>query len=90
MLVPSDIDQSRFDQLISAKDSVTIELKSQMRAQGGNDYITFVDDLLNIKRDKKQFFSPENYDLLIYDSLQDLYSELKVKESEFGLCIVSS
>lgn len=83
---PSDIDQSRFDQLISAKDSVTIELKSQMRAQGGNDYITFVDDLLNIKRDKKQFFSPENYDLLIFDSLQDLYSELKVKESEFGLC----
>ena len=83
---PSDIDQSRFDQLISAKDSVTIELKSQMRAQGGNDYITFVDDLLNIKRDKKQFFSPENYDLLIFDSLQDLYSELKVKENEYGLC----
>ena len=83
---PSDIDQLRFDQLISAKDSVTIELKSQMRAQGGNDYITFVDDLLNIKRDKKQFFSPENYDLLIFDSLQDLYSELKVKENEYGLC----
>jgi DUF2075 family protein len=83
---PSDIEQSRFDQLISAKDSVTIELKSQMRAQGGIDYITFVDDLLNIKRDKKQFFSPENYDLLIFDSLQDLYSELKVKENEFGLC----
>lgn len=83
---PSDIDQSRFDELISAKDSVTIELKSQMRAQGGNDYITFVDDLLNIKRDNKQFFSPENYDLLIFDSLQDLYSELKVKENEFGLC----
>lgn len=83
---PSDIDQSRFNELISGKDSVTIELKSQMRAQGGNDYITFVDDLLNIKRDKNQFFSPENYDLLIFDSLQDLYSELEVKENEFGLC----
>ena len=35
---PSDIDQSRFDQLISAKDSVTIELKSQMRAQGINQF----------------------------------------------------
>ncbi|KJS06083.1 MAG: hypothetical protein VR77_06610 [Flavobacteriales bacterium BRH_c54] len=83
---PSDIDQSRFDELISAKDSTTIELKSQMRSQGGNDYITFVDDLLNIKRDKKQFFAPKNYDLLIFDSLQELYSELKVKEDKFGLC----
>lgn len=83
---PSDIDQSRFDELISAKDSITIELKSQMRSQGGNDYITFVDDLLNIKRDKKQYFAPENYDLLVFDSLQYLYSELKVKEEKFGLC----
>lgn len=83
---PSDIDQYRFDELISAKDSVSIELKSQMRSQGGNDYITFVDDLLNIKRGTKQYFAPENYDLLVFDSLQDLYSELKVKEDEFKLC----
>jgi DUF2075 family protein len=83
---PSDIDQYRFDELISAKDSISIELKSQMRSQGGNDYITFVDDLLNIKRDAKQYYAPENYDLLIFDSLQDLYSELKVKEDKFKLC----
>jgi hypothetical protein len=69
---PSDIDQYRFDELISAKDSASIELKSQMRSQGGNDYITFVDDLLNIKRDTKKYFAPENYDLLVFNSLQDL------------------
>lgn len=82
---PSDIDQSRFDKLISKKDSITIELKSQMRSQGGNDYITFVDDLLNIKRDKKQYFAPDNYDLLVFDSLKDMYAELKIKEDEYGL-----
>ena len=42
-----------------------IELKSQKRSQGGNDYITFVDDLLNIKRGTKEYFAPENYDLLV-------------------------
>src|SRR5690606_8719249 len=83
---PSDIDQSKFDKLISAENSITIELKSQMRSQGGNDYITFVGDLLNIKRNNKEFFTPDNYDLLVFDSLQDLYSELKIKEEQFGLC----
>ena len=83
---PSDIDQYRFDELIDSKDSTSIELKSQMRSQGGNDYINFVDSLLNIKLDTKQYFAPKNYDLLVFDSLQDLYSELKVKEDEFKLC----
>lgn len=83
---PSDIDQSKFDKLISAEDSITIELKSQMRSQGGNDYITFVDDLLNIKRDEKEIFIPDDYDIVVFDSLRELYSELKIKEEQFGLC----
>lgn len=83
---PSDIDQSRFDDLLSSKNSISIKLKSQMRSQGGNDYISFVDDLLNIKHDKKEYFSPENYDLLVFDSLKDLYSELRIKEDKHKLC----
>ncbi len=83
---PSDVDSSCFKKIISEKNSVTIQLKSQMRSQGGNDYITFVDDLLNIKRDKKQYFVPENYDLLIFDSLKEMYAQLKIKEDESGLC----
>src|SRR5690606_6463126 len=83
---PSDIDQSKFDKLISAEDSIIVELKSQMRSQGGNDYITFVDHLLNIKRDKKELYTPNNYEILVFDSLRELYSELEIKESQFGLC----
>ena len=83
---PSDIDSSRFDELLNAKDSITIELKSQMRSQGGNDYITFVDELLNIKRDGKKYYSPEKYDLLVFDSLTEMYAQLKVKEEKHGLC----
>lgn len=83
---PSDIDSSRFDELLSSKESITIELKSQMRSKGGNDYITFVDDLLNIKREGKKYYSPDNYDILVFDSLKDMYAQLKIKEDVYGLC----
>ena len=83
---PSDIDASNFDKLILDKNSTTIELKSQMRSQGGNDYITFVDRLLNISRNEKKIFIHEKYDLLVFDSLKDLYDQLKIKEQEHSLC----
>lgn len=83
---PSDIDASRFDELLSKEASIAIQLTSQMRSQGGNDYITFVDDLLNIKRNKKPHFVPEKYDLLVFDSLKELYGQLKIKEHEYTLC----
>jgi DUF2075 family protein len=83
---PSDIDSSRFDSLLAEKNSKTIELKSQMRSQGGNDYITFVDDLLKVNRSEKAPFTPTKYDLIVFDSLIDLYDQLKVKEDEHSLC----
>lgn len=83
---PSDIDSSRFDEVLSDKNSITIELKSQMRSQGGDDYITFVDDLLNIKRTEKEYFAPEKYDLIVFDSLKEMYNQLKTKEEKYGLC----
>jgi len=83
---PSDVDQLKFDHLLTKEDSTIIELKSQMRSQGGNDYITFVDNLLNVKRNEKELYTSKNYDLLVFDSLQELYSELKIKEDRLGLC----
>ena len=83
---PSDIQSSDFDKLINETNTIEIELKSQMRARGGNDYITFVDDLLNIKRQKKEYYVPENYDLVVFDSMKDMYQQLAIKEDKFGLC----
>lgn len=83
---PSDIPSSHFDILLNKEDTIEIELKSQMRSIGGNDYITFVDDLLNIKRENKNFYTPEKYDLIVFDSLKDMYDQLAVKEEEYGLC----
>ena len=83
---PSDIDPLNFDRLLSEKETTMIELKSQMRSQGGNDYITFVDDLLNYNRDEKTHFNPVSYDLLVFDSLKEMYAQLKIKEEKHSLC----
>lgn len=83
---PSDIPSSHFDKLLNEKNTIEIELKSQMRSNGGNDYITFVDDLLNIKRENKGFYTPENYDLVVFDSMKEMYDQLTIKEEKYGLC----
>jgi DUF2075 family protein/DNA replication protein DnaC len=82
---PSDIDESYFDELIK-KSSKPLELKSQMRVNGGNDYISFVDQLLHMNRIDKNIYSPNDYELVIFDSLKDLYRELSEKEDINGLC----
>ena len=83
---PSDIPSSHFDKLLNEPNTIEIELKSQMRSKGGNDYITFVDDLLNIKRENKSFYSPDNYDVFVFDSMKDMYEQLSIKEEKYGLC----
>lgn len=83
---PSDIDEEKFKNLLIDKDILNIELTSQMRVQGGNNYINFVDDLLNVKRVGKSIYSNKGYDLLVFDSLNDLYKDLGKKEELHGLC----
>ena len=82
---PSDIPSSHFDKLLNEPNTIEIELKSQMRSNGGNDYITFVDDLLNIKRENKSFYNPEKYDIVVFDSMKDMYEQLSIKEEKYGL-----
>ena len=82
---PSDIPSSHFDKLLNDPNTIEIELKSQMRSNGGNDYITFVDDLLNIKRENKSFYTPEKYDIVVFDSMKDMYEQLSIKEERYGL-----
>ena len=82
---PSDIDEVKFTNLLNQPDTLEIELKSQMRVQGGNNYIKFVDDLLHVKRNEKTPYNNKEYKLLIFESLKDLYSELEEKENEHGL-----
>jgi DUF2075 family protein/DNA replication protein DnaC len=83
---PSDVDAERFNKLLSDKNSLHLELKSQMRVKAGNNYIQFVDDLLNVNISDKTQYQEENYDLYVFDNFNDLHNELSKKENEFGLC----
>jgi DNA replication protein DnaC len=77
---PSDVDSEKFNNLLSDKNSLRFELKSQMRVKGGNNYIQFVDDLLNINRQGKTKYQEENYELLVFDNFNDLHFEMSKKE----------
>jgi DUF2075 family protein len=83
---PSDIDAIHFEKLMNENGNPPIELTSQMRVKGVINYIGFVDELLNVKRIEQGFFANNKYELLIFDSLKDLYNELKIREDKYGLC----
>lgn len=83
---PSDVDSKEFTKLLENKSTLKLELTSQMRVKGGNNYIQFVDELLHCQLEQNLSYSEEKYELIIFDSFVDLYTELKNKEEIFGLC----
>jgi len=83
---PSDIAAKSFQGLLSAHDTLKLELKSQMRVKGGNNYIKFVDDLLHVKRSSTSKYEVDDYQLFIFDSLTELYARLGEEENKHGLC----
>lgn len=82
---PSDIDGNHFDSLLNDSKTLNLQLTSQMRVQGGNNYISFVDELLHTKRKTTDSFNIGGYELISFDSLHDLYNELGKREKLYGL-----
>lgn len=80
---PTDIEKEKFKAIKDTKN--TIVLKSQMRVQGGEDYIEFVDRLLTDSTDLKPWQS-SNYELKLFTSMPEMIKELEDKEKEHGLC----
>jgi uncharacterized protein len=82
---PSDVEAEKFRRI--RREAVRLKLVSQMRVKGGMDYINFVDNLLHARLEPGDpKFESDNYELVLYDSLTQLYADLKKKEDEFGLC----
>lgn len=77
---PTDIPHQRFQSL----DAIHYDLVSQMRVAGGDDYITFVEELFDLKPVKYRSFP--NYDFKIYDDIYKMVSDIKTKDSEIKLC----
>ena len=82
---PSDIDENKFNNLLNDDDTLKLELTSQMRVIGGNNYIRFVDELLHVKREESTVYDVNEYELYMFDSLVDLYEELEKRERLYKL-----
>ena len=65
-----------------------INLTTQLRIQGGNEYITFVNNLLN---NKKVSYEPKKYDLYVFEHFDEMEKAIQEqnKKNE-GLCRIVS
>ncbi len=83
---PSDAKKEDFDKLKLNRLTKIEYLKSQFRVRGGNDYVKYIDDLLNCKLEptKKVFDSPD-YEFLMFDSLEDMQRQIRLRNTENGL-----
>lgn len=83
---PSDAKKDDFDKL-KANSFTKIEyLKSQFRVKGGNDYVQYIDNLLNCRLNiTESIFNSKNYAFTLFDSIEELVAEIKLRDKENGL-----
>lgn len=83
---PSDVMKADFDALKDHKKTKVETLRSQFRVKGGNDYVKYIDDLLYCSLPSpSRIYNSKEYEFLLFDSVADLVSEIKQRESENGL-----
>lgn len=78
-VVPADLRPGDFEGL-KAKH---YELTSQMRVEGGDDYLRFIDDLLDLKRGK--IFKSPKYEFKIYTDIRKMAEDIKKRDAEHSL-----
>jgi DUF2075 family protein/DNA replication protein DnaC len=78
-VMPGDIPKD----LLQKLPAHSIRLTSQLRVLGGNDYIQFIDDVLNMRPAKTTSFP--GYELKNFKTARDLIKEIKCRDEEYGL-----
>ena len=56
-----------------------LELTSQFRCGGSDDYMAWLDDTLGLQNVPENYFSSDKFDFKIFDSVIDLHAEIKEK-----------
>lgn len=59
-----------------------VELVSQFRCMGSNDYLLWIESVLGFTEEKRMFQNTEKFDLRIFSSPVELYEELRNREQE--------
>lgn len=83
---PSDTQKQDFDFLKAQPNTKFLYLLSQFRVKGGSGYVDFISNLLAISFPENQLkYNSGKYNLLLFDSLTDMVSEIKARNQEDGL-----
>lgn len=83
---PSDVKKEDFDKLKLNSLTKIEYLKSQFRVKGGNDYVHYIDNLLKCKLTVGDaVFNLKEYEFILFDSIEDIVSEIKARDIENGL-----
>ena len=84
---PCDMTASDFKIITARNTSEMVErivLSSQWRCEGGDRYIDYIKNILGgIKQEPEHF---DNYNLKLFDNVDEMIEEIKAKDSEYGLC----
>lgn len=81
---PTDVRRSDFEELTVVGNVNRYNLSSQLRVKGGNDYIDYIESLLNITLKKKKTF--DTYDFKLFDDVDTMIKQIKEKDKELSLC----
>lgn len=83
---PSDVARERFyelkDQPATRKEKLTV----QLRIRGGNEYVKLVHQLFDdSKKHKSQIKNTSLYDFKLFDNLDDMVEQIRIKDQQKGL-----
>ncbi len=82
---PGDVRKEDFDKLKENKATALLRLKSQFRVNGGNGYLSHVNNILNHAYEKIKLYKHANYEFLLFESLEDMIEKVQSKEKKFNL-----
>jgi len=82
---PTDVRKESFDTIKKLANTKIETLTSQFRVKGGNDYVSFITNILNGTQQVNLSKQPKNYELLLFSSIQDMIDRVKKRDKEYGL-----
>lgn len=81
---PADIKPEKFDALLNAESTHSFKLSSQLRCLGGNDYLDFIDKVLECTAEK--WTEKNEYQLKLFEDVGDMFNAIREKEMDYSLC----
>lgn len=81
---PTDIPVITMNNKISQNVTIRRELRSQMRCQGGGDFMQYIDDIFSLRNPAKKTFG--KYDFKLYDDPNKMIDFIVKKDADESLC----